>query len=320
MLERDIQLAADRLRRGGVVAFPTETVYGLGASALDPAAVARIFEIKHRPRFDPLIVHLAHVDDADRLALGFDEHPLARRLAERFWPGPLTLVLPRRGNVPDLVTAGLPSVALRLPSHPIALALIRAVALPIAAPSANRFGRVSPTAARHVLDELGDQVDLVLDGGPCTVGVESTVLSLVHPQPTLLRPGGTPVEEIESIIGPIARPSHDPARPASPGQLSQHYAPRTPLRLLPPPSEPTGRDRTALLTLTAPSAAVAAGFAHVQTLDPSGRGDLGIAAANLFAALRRLDALGLDRIVAEPVPDHGLGRAINDRLRRAAHG
>ncbi|MEX1333720.1 MAG: L-threonylcarbamoyladenylate synthase [Candidatus Limnocylindrales bacterium] len=305
--------AAGILRDGGTVAFPTETVYGLGANALDPEAVARIFEIKGRPRFDPLIVHVASIAQA---------RPLVRRwpaaadaLTRRFWPGPLTLVLPKADAIPDIVTAGLPTVAVRMPAHPLAQQLIELAGVPVAAPSANRFGGISPTTSEHVQRQLGDAVDLVLDGGPCRVGVESTVLGLAGSGPELLRAGGTPVEEIERLIGPVGRPAADPALPTSPGQYARHYAPRTPLTVCDDWREVALTGRTGLLTLRPPAAATP--FEVVEVL--SARGDMREAAANLFAALHRLDALELDRIVAVGVPDAGLGLAINDRLRRAAH-
>lgn len=314
----DLREAAVILRNGGTVAFPTETVYGLGASALDPHAVARIFEIKQRPRFDPLIVHVSSVAQGRQVARAWPD--AARALTRRFWPGPLTLVLPKAEAVPDIVTAGLSTVALRMPAHPLALALIAEAGVPIAAPSANRFGSLSPTTSEHVRMQLGEAVDLVLDGGPCRVGIESTVVALSG-GPLLLRAGGTPVEEIEDVIGPVQRPGTDPERPASPGQSARHYASRTPLILCEDWLEREElRDRgdstrSGLLTLRPPR--TEGPFEAVEVLSASG--DLPEAAANLFAALYRLDALGLDRIVAVKVPDVGLGLAINDRLRRAAH-
>jgi L-threonylcarbamoyladenylate synthase len=322
--DSEIEEAAKVLRAGGLVAFPTETVYGLGASALDERAVARVFEVKGRPRFDPLIVHVATIDWVTRLAAEFP--PDARELATRFWPGPLTLVLPKQAVVPDLVTAGCPTVALRIPDHPVALALLRAVDLPIAAPSANLFGRISPTTAAHVAEQLGDRIDLILDGGPCRVGVESTVLQLSPSGPVLLRPGGTTLEELEAVVGPIKVPAPSASgKPgegalASPGMLPQHYAPRTRLIIKAQIARSEGQHdehsagRTGLLAFRAPRQA--AGYERVEVLSPTG--DLREAAANFFAALRRLDDAGLDLIVAEVFPETGLGRALNDRLRRAA--
>lgn len=314
--------AARLLHAGGLVAFPTETVYGLGAHALDPRAAARIFTAKGRPAHDPLIVHVAgreQVSDVARPLDALGERWLAR-LAQRFWPGPLTLVLPRRHVVPDVVSAGLDSVAVRVPAHPAAQALLRASGLPIAAPSANPFGYVSPTTAQHVRDQLGAQVDLILNGGPCPVGIESTIVTLLNGQPRLLRPGGLPREALEEALGlALAWFPEQPndARPLAPGQLESHYAPRTPLLLLAgsAPAEPPFPGRVGLLAFErAPRAGHA--YAAVEILAPDGR--IETAAAGLFAALRRLDAHGLDGIVAEPVPSHGLGLAIGDRLRRAA--
>ncbi|RPI83720.1 MAG: threonylcarbamoyl-AMP synthase [Planctomycetaceae bacterium] len=340
----EIASAAAILRAGGVGAFPTETVYGLGASAFDDRAVARVFEVKGRPRFDPLIVHLAGIDWVDRVAREFPDR--AARLARRFWPGPLTLVLPKRDAVSDLVTAGLDTVAVRVPDHPVAQALLEAAGVPIAAPSANPFGMVSPTTAEHVREQLGSHIDFVLDGGPCRVGVESTVLLVDDQRLTLLRPGGTTVEEIEDCLGKVHWSAHA-ASPDSaagliaPGTLERHYSPRTPLRVLDAGTASqwaTGGDEVAvkivpgdasftrgqcgvhdrqgvgLLAFTEP-----AGRRHFDRVEVlSARGDLREAAAGFFAALRRLDAAGLELIVAEWFPEAGLGRALNDRLRRAA--
>lgn len=309
----EVRDSAEILRNGGTVAFPTETVYGLGANALDAQAVARVFEIKQRPRFDPLIVHVSSVAQGQQVVRMWPD--TAEQLVRRFWPGPLTLVLPKADVIPHIVTAGLPTVALRMPAHPLALALIAEAEVPVAAPSANRFGSISPTTAAHVRRQLGEAVDRVLDGGPCRVGIESTVVALAEEGPLLLRAGGTPVEEIESLIGPVQRPGHDPDRPTSPGQLARHYASRTPLTLWEHEGQGPVPPRSGLLTLRSPI--YGSGFDAVEVLSESG--DLQEAAANLFAALYRLDDLGLDRIVAVRVPDVGAGLAINDRLRRAAH-
>jgi L-threonylcarbamoyladenylate synthase len=277
--------------------------------------VARVFDVKQRPFFDPLIVHVPDLDAARSLVSALPD--AAIRLAERFWPGPLTLVLPKRSTVPDIVTAGLPTVAIRVPAHPVAQALLRAAGCPIAAPSANPFGRISPTTAAHVRDQLGDQVDMVLDGGPCEVGVESTVVSVVDSPPVLLRHGGVPVEELMAVIGAIeiAASGADRGPQQSPGMLLQHYAPQTPLELVAAGTEVSPAKDVGLLVYQ--SRAPASGFAAVEILSQSG--DPAEAAANLFAALRRLDACGARRIVAELAPERGLGRAINDRLRRARH-
>lgn len=325
----DVGRAAGSLRTGRLVAFPTETVYGLGAHALDPRAVVGIFEVKGRPRFDPLIVHVADRNRLPQLAADVPEK--ARLLAERFWPGPLTLVLPRTETVPDLVTAGLPTVAVRVPDHPLALEMLRTADLPVAAPSANAFGRISPTTAEHVAEQLGERIDYILDGGPCRVGVESTVLQIGEASATLLRPGGLPVEEIESVIGPVHVPGPsvsgeaEPQPEASPGRLPRHYAPRTPLRIVADAQalssaleQECHADKARRLgLLTRQAVAETTPFAVVEVLSPTG--DLVEAAANFFAALRRLDAAGLDLIVALPFPEEGLGRALNDRLRRASH-
>ncbi len=312
----DLQRAADIIRRGGLVGMPTETVYGLAANALDPHAVARIFAAKERPAFDPLIVHIPNVSWLPRITTEFPD--LAQRLADRFWPGPLTIILPKAAAVPDLVTSGLPNVGVRIPQHPLALDLLRMSDCPIAAPSANLFGRISPTTAQHVADQLADRVDYVLDGGPCGVGLESTVLQVL-PQPRLLRPGGISLEDLIEVAGPIeiVASTDNPAEAAqsAPGMLPQHYAPRTPLVLYPPP-DLVRSGRWGVLCFQRPP--TGSKFAAQEILAPDG--NLQTAAANFFAALRRLDALGLDGIVAESFPETGLGRALNDRLRRAAHG
>jgi len=307
--------AAALLRAGDVVAFPTETVYGLGANALDERAVAQVFAIKNRPHFDPLIVHIADKDAVALYATDIDERAAA--LMERFWPGPLTLVLRKRPNISDLVTAGLDTVAIRVPAHPVALALLRAVQVPVAAPSANPFGYVSPTTALHVQELLGTAIPLILDGGPCTVGVESTVCALTERQAIILRPGGVPIEAIEAVISPVTLASPTQADARSPGTLLSHYAPHVKLRLLAPgePIPHVGENERVGLLLLQPRPNVI-GYAATEVLSQDG--NLTEAAANLFAALRRLDAAGLDAVIVEPVPEHGLGRAIMDRLRRAA--
>jgi L-threonylcarbamoyladenylate synthase len=310
----DIERAASLLANGGLVAFATETVYGLGANAYDARAVARVFEVKERPRFDPLIVHLGDARCLPDVVASVP--PLARRLIDAFWPGPLTLVLPKTDRVPDLVTAGLPTVGVRMPAHPLTLEFLRRANVPIAAPSANLFGEVSPTTAQHVFDQLGDRIDYILDGGSCTVGVESTILDVSGETATLLRPGGLALERLEAEIGPIrvAESTSDTNDPQpSPGRLLRHYATRTPLVIADSTTKPPHAQRVGLMTLVA-----VPGDEHYATVEVlSQRGDLSEAAANLFAAMRRLDAQGLDVIVARLVPESGLGRAINDRLRRA---
>ena len=309
-----IHRGAEIIRNGGVVAFPTETVYGLGADAFDPIAVARIFEIKNRPSFDPLIVHIADLDEMSRLATVI---PLsAEKLIKRFWPGPLTIVFLKKEEVPDIVTAGLPTVAIRMPRHPIALQLIKKADRPIAAPSANPFGYVSPTTAEHVREQLGNRVDLILDGGPCEVGLESTILSFSEGKPRLLRPGGLPLEEIESVIGGVETSPVEEEKPSSPGRLPRHYAPRTPIVINEWKQNLGAYQKKKIGLLAFREVNVSFPFHHVEVLSP--RGDFREAAANLFAAIRRLDVLNLDLILAEPVPEVGLGRAIMDRLRRAS--
>ena len=303
--------AARLIRAGELVAFPTETVYGLGADATNARAVAKIFEAKGRPQFNPLISHVPDATEARRLV---QWNGAADRLAAHFWPGPLTLVLKRSSDCPIalLATAGLDTVAIRAPAHPMAQELIRAAGVPIAAPSANRSGSISPTRAEHVAESLGDKVAMILDGGPCEVGVESTVLDLTTEPPTLLRPGGATREAIEAAIGPIALsgavPTGDAPR-TSPGQLQSHYAPARPVRL----DATTVAGDEALLAFgpNPPSGAK-------RTLNLSPTGDLAEAAANLFAHLRALDRCDIARIAVMAVPHTGLGLAINDRLRRAA--
>lgn len=304
-----IERAARLLRSGVLVAFPTETVYGLGADATNDRAVAAIFAAKCRPDFNPLIVHVPGLAEAEVLA-HFDAR--ARCVAARFWPGPLSLVLRRRGDsgLSLLASAGLHTVAIRAPAYPVAQALLRATGRPVAAPSANRSGRISPTEAAHVMAELGENVSLILDGGRTPVGVESTVLDLSGEAPALLRPGGVTIEELEALLGPIGAASNAEAGPLrSPGQLASHYAPALPLRL--DATEALPGEALLAFGPDAPS-----GFA--ETLWLSRTGDLGEAAANLFAMLRRLDRPEFSGIAVMPIPEHGLGRVINDRLRRAA--
>lgn len=307
-----IAAAAELIRSGETVAFPTETVYGLGADATNALAVAQIFAIKARPSFDPLIVH---IEPAWWSELVVAIPPLAAALAQRFWPGPLTIVLPKSARIPDIVTAGLPNVAVRVPDHPVARALIARSATPIAAPSANPFGYISPTTAAHVAAQIGDRVPLILDGGPCRIGLESTVVSFGEAQPTLLRPGAVTLEQLETLIGPVLiATSAD--RPLAPGQLPRHYAPRTPLTIVASVDAVAAGARTSAALLTPCATSSSSGFRHVEVLAQSG--DLLEAAANLFSAMRRVDDAGYDRIYAVAVPEHGIGRAIMDRLRRAA--
>lgn len=307
-----VERAAGILRAGGLVAFATETVYGLGGDATDPAAVAGIYAAKERPRFNPLI---AHVPDAAAARLQGRLDATAEALAAAFWPGPLTLVVPvaAGAQVSDLARAGLDSVALRVPAHPLARALLAAVGRPVAAPSANRSGRISPTTAGHVLADLDGRIDAVLDGGPTRVGVESTIVSCLGGVPRLLRPGGVPREEIEAVLGVTLRgPEGDQAAPRAPGMLASHYAPRARVRLDAADIRP---GEAALLF--GPGAVMGLeGAAIALNLSPTG--DLAEAAANLFGHLHRLDASGAATIAVAPIPDTDLGEAILDRLRRAA--
>ena len=306
------------LKSGRLVAFPTETVYGLGADAKNSQSVAGIFQSKQRPTFDPLIVHVVNTTSARDLVTEFS--PLAERLAAAFWPGPLTLVLPKRPEVSDLVTAGLPGVGVRVPNHPVALELLRLAECPVAAPSANLFGRISPTTAQHVLNGLSGRIDAVLDGGPCGVGVESTVLSLMTSVPTILRPGGLPVEDIEAVIGTVqfaqADANKDDAAQMAPGMLSRHYSPSTPLFVIDATATafPVAGQKCGLLTYG--PVGDTSGFRKTEQLAEFS--DLKTCAANFFAALRSLDSADLDVIIARRFPANGLGIALNDRLQRAA--
>jgi len=304
--DEGVARAADVLRRGGLVAFPTETVYGLGADAGDDRAVAAIFAAKGRPKFNPLIVHVQDIAQAEQLV---EFAPPARKLAEAFWPGPLSVVLPRRANaaVSLLASAGLDTIAVRAPSHPVARALLAKSGLAIAAPSANPSESLSPTRAAHVALEMGDKVDLILDGGPNPMGLESTVVGFEDERPVLLRPGVLARARIEDLVGPLGATSE--AKVRSPGQLRRHYAPRTRLRL----DAQDVKDDEALLAF---GGRPPAGARQTRNLSPSG--NLEEAAGNFFAMLRELDAARCARIAVMPIPDHGLGEAINDRLRRAA--
>jgi L-threonylcarbamoyladenylate synthase len=308
-LREEIEHAARLLRSGKLVAFPTETVYGLGANALDEAAVKRIFAAKGRPMTSPVIAHVSSVVMARSVVADWPTN--AELLAQHFWPGPLTLVLPKQAIVPALVTAGLDTVGVRVPAHPVALALIEAAQLPVAAPSANRFSQISPTTAQHVREGLGNRVDYILDGGPCTVGIESTVLSLVGPMPVLLRPGGVSRAELEDVIGRIDH-QHEVTNEAhpSPGMHPRHYSPRTKLFLV-----------------TSGDVPRQGSGAYLQLHSPPGRevrelvsmpSDAGAYAAQLYSTLHRLDTRGYDWIAVEAPPNAPEWEAIRDRLRRAA--
>jgi L-threonylcarbamoyladenylate synthase len=321
-----LERAAGVIHAGGLVAFPTETVYGLGADALNPAAVRRIFEAKGRPSSNPLIVHVASVEGARALTAGWPE--TAARAAAAFWPGPLTLVLPKRAGIPDEVTAGLPSVAVRIPGHAVAQALLEVVGRPLAAPSANRSLRVSPTTAAHVARSLGARVDLILDGGPTAVGIESTVLDLTGSGPRVLRPGSIGVDALSAALG-IAVEAHDdrpgggdPASPSSPGMMERHYAPDAELRIAPDretlagwaAAERGAGSMVGIVALSDAGATGVAGAAQVVVLpgDPAGY------ARGLYAALHTLDAAGCQVILLEAPPCGQAWTGVNDRLRRAS--
>ncbi len=315
--EAAVASAVRLLARGGLVAFPTETVYGLGADAANPAAVARLYQAKGRPSFNPLIAHVCDVEAAQRVGR-FDAS--AMQLAGAFWPGPLTLVLPKtkRCTVADLATAGLDTIAIRIPGHPLAQEILRAFGGPIVAPSANLSGHVSPTTAAHVQSDLAGRIDLIVDGGAVEVGVESTIVGCFD-EPILLRPGGLPRLEIEGVLGrALLQPAEDPGvesdQPLAPGMLASHYAPRMRVRLDADRVE-AGEALLAFGSIAVPGVDVA-----TAVLNLSARGDLAEAAASLFSHLRALDASGARAIAVMPVPRHGLGEAINDRLRRAAVG
>jgi len=335
-----IEEAAALLRAGKLVVFPTETVYGLGAHALDPDAVMKIFAAKERPATDPLIVHLAHIGQVNQVAVGMP--PGARKLALSFWAGPLTLILKKKPEVPDLVTAGLPNVAVRVPSHRVARALMEMSGIPIAAPSANRFSRPSPTTAAHVIEDLDGRVDLILDAGPTDIGLESTIIDFSIDPPVLRRPGGITLEQVQSLVPEVLTQegaANLEEAQTSPGQLTRHYAPRAQLTLFEgPPDAVVQRlaadartmvaqgsrvgilapeeDLKALAPLIAASAAV--GKIAVQPF--GSRADVERAARELFSAIRALDATGVDVIFASSLGSEGLARAIRDRLSRAAEG
>lgn len=305
----DLIEALSLLQSGKLVAIPTETVYGLAANALNADAVIGIFETKNRPHFDPLIVHVGDMEQVSEVAAHIPE--TAHKLMKALWPGPITIVLKKNDNVPHIVTSGLDTVGVRMPNHALTLSLLRSLKFPLAAPSANPFGYISPTSAAHVAEQLGDRIPLILDGGECEVGVESTIIDCSGDNPTILRPGGTTIETIESIIGPVNL-SVSTSAPLAPGMLLSHYAPRKPMLV--------GNIHD-LLHVHGDDVSILSfkdSFHNFRNIRLSETGNLHEAARNLFAAMRKLDADHHAMILAEFVPDFGLGRAINDRLRRAS--
>jgi L-threonylcarbamoyladenylate synthase len=335
-----IDEAAQALREGKLVAFPTETVYGLGAHALDPVAVQKIFDAKERPATDPLIVHIAHIGQVNQVAAGLP--PGARKLALAFWAGPLTLILRKKPEVPALVTAGLPNVAVRVPSHRVARALMEMSGVPIAAPSANRFSRPSPTTAAHVLEDLDGRVDLILDGGATDIGIESTIVDFSVEPPVLRRPGGITFEQVHSLVPEIVlQETHGDADVAqeSPGQMTRHYAPRAELTLYEGAADAVVKqvaaDTRALvaagervgilapqedLSALAPELAARASAGRIETVPIGSRADLERSARELYAAIRTIDGTGVTKILAIGVGSEGIARALHDRLMRAADG
>jgi L-threonylcarbamoyladenylate synthase len=313
IIGKDINLAKEFLQKRQLVAIPTETVYGLAGNALDEKAVLSIFETKNRPSFDPLIVH---TDSLEKLAHYVQEIPeKAVLLAKEFWPGPLTLLLPKKDIIPDLVTSGLDTVAVRIPDHPLTLELLSELDFPLAAPSANPFGYISPTTASHVNQQLGEKIPYILDGGECGIGIESTIIGFVDGVPTIYRLGGLAIEAIENVVGAVGLMPHSSSNPQAPGMLKSHYAPRKPFFLHDRETIPTASDQlTGYLLFDQFIEGIDQKYQRI--LSP--QGDLKEAAHNLFAYLRELDAQPVKRIFAEFVPDVDLGRAINDRLKRAA--
>ena len=312
----DIERAAAFLRQGQLVAIPTETVYGLAGNALDVKAVSSIFETKNRPSFDPLILHVASLEQVSPFVAEFPEK--LKRLAEAFWPGPMTVLLPRKASVPDLVTSGLDRVAVRVPNHPLTLALLAQLDFPLAAPSANPFGYISPTQAGHVDAQLGTQIPYILDGGACAVGLESTIVGMEGEQVVIYRLGGLDLSKIEALVGEVTVQAHSSSNPSAPGQLASHYAPRKPfvlgnLKELVPQMIQQGKE-VGVLSFSTHFPVIPADRQVVLSESQ----DLQEAAQRLFMGMRLLDESDADLILAEFVPEIGLGRAINDRLRRAA--
>ncbi len=310
----NIKKAAEFIRAGKLVAFPTETVYGLGADGLNSFAVAKIFDAKNRPSFNPLILHISEKNELQKLTSVTNKK--IEKLIDKFWPGPLTLVLPKKDIVPDIVSAGNPTVAVRMPDHPVASKLIELSQTPIAAPSANLFGQLSPTTAEHVVKQLGNKVDLILDGGKCKVGVESTIIGFLEGEAVLLRPGGIPLEEIEPITGKLKKyvTEENGTNPLSPGRLPFHYSPEIPIRFFDENMEKEISEKKVGALMLKKSQPV---YKFDKVIYLSRNGDLHEAAANLFDALHKLETSALDLIYVEPVPEKGLGIAIMDRLKKA---
>lgn len=311
------QAAARRLQEGGVVAVPTETVYGLAADVYNPLAIERIFTIKERPANDPLIVHIHEESQLTSLVNNWPE--VAIRLAEVFWPGPLTMIAPKHAKVPDIVTAGLPSVAIRMPAHPVMREILQCCQTPLAAPSANRFGCISPTTAKHVGDSLGNKPDGIVDGGPCTIGLESTIIAFAKKKIFLLRPGAITAQEIRQVSGFPVSPykSKDAEDVPAPGTMPRHYAPQTPIAVL-------GTAASSVLLNQKKLGRIAFGkdkephtVKYHQTMNLSPNADLSEAATRLYDAMRYMDTCHLDAILIDPIPTDGIGSAINDRIRRA---
>lgn len=309
----DIEKAKQILQQGGLVAIPTETVYGLAANGLDKNAVLKIFEAKDRPHFDPLILHTNSIDKINQWVTDFPEW--AQQLANAFWPGPLTLLLPKKPIVPDLVTSGLPNVAVRIPNHKLTLQLLESLDFPLAAPSANPFGYVSPTTAAHVAAQLQNKVDYILDGGICDVGIESTIVGFENNQITIYRLGGLAIEDIEQVVGKISVQLNQSSNPAAPGMLKSHYAPIKPL-FIGDVSDLIKKNPVKKIGVISFYKEYEVEKNHLKVLSPTK--DLKEAAHNLFAAIRELDICDIDIIIAEKFPDNFLGRAINDRLKRAS--
>jgi L-threonylcarbamoyladenylate synthase len=307
------EAAAEILKNGGVVAIPTETVYGLAGNAYDPKALAKIFEAKKRPHFDPLIVHISAIEELSNVALEVPE--VAKKLAKAYWPGPMTLVLPKKDCIPDLATSGLPTVAVRFPNHPIAQKIIRLAGVPLAAPSANLFQHVSPTTAQHVAEQLGNVIDGIVDGGSCGVGVESTIISFPEGKPVILRPGGITPEMVEAVAGSVTihESKSNPKGPMlAPGMIDRHYRPQVPLFYGAVPKNAKIPPETVRIAFGSQESVIP------PTVNLSTSGDLKEATANLYAFMRQMDKPGVKLILVDPIPNEGLGVACNDRLKRAA--